>query len=203
MKRTLLAALSLSLLAACRGQSSEDPPIHIIPDMDYQQKFLPESQNAFFSDQRAMRPLVDGTIARGELREDDGYFRGRAGDAWLGKAPVVPDEAMLRRGEERFGIFCAPCHDKAGSGKGLVVQRGFHMPPDLAADHARGLADGELFDIVSNGVRNMPSYKAQIPVDDRWAIVTWVRVLQRSQHASASDVPASNRNKIEREGATP
>ena len=203
MKRALKAVFALALLTGCRGQPSEDPPIHIIPDMDWQPKYQPQGESAFFADHRAMRAPVDGTVAVGQLREDDALYRGRRGDAWVGKAPIAVDAKTLRRGEERFGIYCTPCHDKTGSGRGVVVQRGYPIPPALYGDHARGLADGEVFDIISNGVRNMPSYRTQIPVEDRWAIVTWLRVLQRSQHASPSDVPADQRSKIEPEGTTP
>lgn len=203
MNRALSAVFALALLTGCRGQPSEDPPIHIIPDMDWQPKYQPQGESKFFPDGRAMRQPVEGTVAVGELREDDAFYRGKRGDAWVGKAPIQVNAKTLARGEERFGIYCAPCHDKSGSGKGIVVQRGFALPPALYADHARGLPDGELFDIITHGVRNMPSYAAQIPVEDRWAIVTWLRVLQRSQHAAVEDVPADMRAKIEAEGTTP
>jgi mono/diheme cytochrome c family protein len=203
LNRALSAVFALALLTGCRGQPSEDPPIHIIPDMDWQPKYQPQGESKFFPDGRAMRQPVEGTVAVGELREDDAFYRGKRGDAWVGKAPIQVNAKTLARGEERFGIYCAPCHDKSGSGKGIVVQRGFALPPALYADHARGLPDGELFDIITHGVRNMPSYAAQIPVEDRWAIVTWLRVLQRSQHAAVEDVPADMRAKIEAEGTTP
>ena len=209
MKRALAAVLALAWLTGCRGQPSEDSPIHIVPDMDWQPKYLPQGASGFFADGRGMRPAVEGTVPALVRGRDDAHFDddawnlGRRGDAWVGKAPIAVDGATLRRGEERFGIYCVPCHDKSGSGRGIVVQRGFPLPPSLSADHARGLADGEIFDIASNGVRNMPSYRAQIPVEDRWAIVAWLRVLQRSQHAAVEDVPADLRGKIDPEGNTP
>ena len=110
--------------------------------------------------------------------------------------PAVVDEVLARRGQQRFDIYCAPCHDRAGSGHGMVVQRGFPLPIDLASDRARGLSDQQLFDTISHGVRNMPAYAAQIPPADRWAIVVWVRVLQRSQHATLADVPPEQRDRI-------
>src|SRR5262249_54360103 len=106
-------------------------------------------------------------------------------------------------GQQRFNIYCAPCHDQAGSGHGMVVAHGFPPPIDLAGDRVRGLPDGEIFNAITSGVRNMPSYRKQIPVEDRWAIVTWVRVLGHSQHASVEDVPAGSRGKIEPESGTP
>ena len=202
MKRALIA---LTLVATgCRGATSEEPPIHLIGDMDWQQKFQPQEATPFFPDGRAMRPLVDGTVAQGQLREDDAYWRGRVDDkTFVARAPVKVDEKVLQRGQERFNIYCSPCHDKAGSGHGMAVQRGFPPPIDLAGDRVRGLSDGEVFDVITNGVRNMPSYRKQIPVQDRWAIVTWVRVLGHSQHASTNDVPPEMTNRIEPEGATP
>lgn len=193
-----LAAAAV-LLAGCRGNTSEKPPIHPIQDMRNQPKFRPEAENKFFPDGRSMRPPVEGTVAQGELREDAALYRVRIGEAYLAKAPIAVDEATLKRGQERFNIYCAACHDRSGSGRGMVVQRGFPPPVDLASERVRGFPDGQIFDVISNGVRNMPSYAAQIPEHDRWAIVSWVRVLQRSQHASVKDVPPDRANQIEPE----
>lgn len=206
MKRSSLAALlAVTALASggCRGTIFAEPPKHLFDDMDWQNKFLPQAQDDFFADHRAMRPLIDGTVARGELRDDLAFYQGV--DAATGKPLVVPPmpvtQAMIRRGQERFNIFCAPCHDKSGSGHGIVVQRGFHIPVDLSSDHTRALPDGEVFQTITRGVRNMPAYGNQIPEADRWAIVTWVRVLERSQHAALADVPADKQTQIEPEGA--
>jgi mono/diheme cytochrome c family protein len=203
-RRLALAAGIVAMVAGCRGQVSGDAPFHLIPDMDDQIKFKAQEENTFFADGRSMRPLVDGTLAQGHLNEDEGPVSGKYADGtYLVRIPGNVDEALLARGEERFNIFCSPCHDKTGSGAGLVIKRGYSLPVNLAADHAKGLKDGEVFDIVSNGVRNMPAYRAQIPVSDRWAIVAWVRVLQRSQAARIDDVPADKKNAIEPEMATP
>src|SRR5205085_9869169 len=105
----------------------------------------------------------------------------------------------LERGEERFNIYCSPCHDKTGSGNGLVIKHGYPLPINLASDHPKGVKDGEIFDYISNGVRNMPGYRTQIPAADRWAIVSWVRVIQRSQAAKMDDVPADKKGSIEPE----
>jgi mono/diheme cytochrome c family protein len=168
-------------LVACRGQRSAAPPRRLFDDMVWQPKYRPEAASSFFSDGRAMRSPVAGAVAQGALD------------------PIVMpplDEALARRGRERFDIYCAACHDRAGSGHGMVVQRGFPPPPDLtgfASQRARGLTNQQLFDTISSGVRNMPSYAAQIPARDRWAIVAWLRVLQRSQHATLADVPPEMR----------
>jgi mono/diheme cytochrome c family protein len=194
------AALSSS---GCRDTIFTTAPRQLWDDMDWQNKFLPQQQNDFFADHRAMRPILDGTVAQGELRDDVAFYQGT--DPATGKPLVVPPfpvtEAVLRRGQERFNIYCTPCHDKAGSGHGIVVQRGFHIPVDLAGDRVRGLTDGEIFQAISRGVRNMPAYGIQIPERDRWSIVTWVRVLGRSQHTVLADVPADRRAQVEPEGA--
>lgn len=210
MRRAAFLLLAMAVVGGCRGNKSEDPPVHVFGDMDWQPKYQWGEASPLFEDGRAMRPLVDGTIPQGHLNEDDGYYRGkqaggefisRVTDLRVNDAPVVVDEKMIRRGEERFNIYCAPCHDMTGSGRGMVVQRGYPPPVDLSSDRVRAMPDGQVFDTISHGVRNMPGYRKQIPVADRWAVVTWVRVLGRSQHASQDDVPADKRGSIEPEGA--
>jgi mono/diheme cytochrome c family protein len=191
----------LALASGCRGQQSSHPPIRVFDDMDEQQKYHPQGESKFFADGRAMRPIVKNTIAQGELGDDTEFSQGAFSDgSFVQKVPLPVDEAFLRRGQERFNIYCAPCHDQSGSGRGIVVQRGFHIPVDLSSNHTREIRDGEVFSYITNGVRNMPAYKLQIPERDRWAIVAWVRVLQRSQSASPKDVPPGT--KILDEGAT-
>ncbi len=202
MKRTL-SILLLALAAGCRGQVSEDPPVHLLGVMDWQQKIQPEQASRFFPDGRAMRPLVEGTVAQGELREDDALYRGKEGEGYVARAPIAVDEVVLRRGEERFNVFCTPCHDRAGSGRGMAVRRGYPPPVDLASERVRTMPDGQIFDVISHGVRNMPSYRKQIPVPDRWAIVTWVRVLGHSPHAAIADVPPEARDPLDQERGTP
>jgi hypothetical protein len=199
VKKIIMATLFLS---ACRGQPSDEPPFHLVPDMDHQPKFKAMAENPFFADHRAMRPLVEGTLARGQLHEDEGPYTGKYPDGqFLTRIPYNVDENLLARGENRFNIYCTPCHDKTGSGNGLVIKHGYPLPVNLASEHARGLKDGEIFDIASNGVRNMPGYRTQIPAADRWAIVSWVRVLQRSQAAKMDDVPADKKGSVEPEMA--
>ena len=206
---TGLKALGLSLalfplLAGCRGQTFHEPPRHALTDMDWQPKYRPEAESKYFADRRAMRTPIEGTVARGDLREDDAFNRGLVAGTQtpLVTSPVKMTKELLARGHERFNIYCAPCHDQAGSGKGIVALRGFQPPPsNLGDDRIRKLPDGEIYRAIANGVRNMPSYGAQIPIADRWAIASWVRVLQRSQHATLDDVPADLQSKIEPEGA--
>jgi mono/diheme cytochrome c family protein len=198
-----LALLGLVLsVSACRGQISEAPPVHIIPDMDWQPRYEPQEASDFFEDGRAMRPLVQGTVARGAAVIDQtGFSTGRLGGQPLQRAPIEVDERTLSRGQQRYNIYCAACHDQTGSGNGLVVQRGYPRPVDLSGESTRALSDGEVFEVISNGIRNMPAYGHQIAIQDRWAIVSWVRVLQRSQHATIDDVPPQDRGRIEPETA--
>lgn len=210
MRRAAFLLVAMTIVG-CRGGKSEDPPVHLFGDMDWQPKYQWGEASPLFEDGRAMRPLVDGTIPLGHLNEDDGYYRGklasgeyvaRVSDLKMGDKSVEVDEKMIRRGEDRFNIYCAPCHDQSGGGRGMVVQRGFPPPVDLSSDRVRNeMRDGQIFETITNGVRNMPAYRKQIPVADRWAIVTWVRVLGRSQHASKEDVPADKQGAIEPEGA--
>lgn len=181
--------LGAVLLAGCRGQESSDPPVHLNPNLDSQPRYDPQSEAKFFEDRRTMRQPVEGTVAKGNHSENDAYATGKEGEQFVAKMPLPITEPMLKRGQERYNIYCTPCHSSIGDGQGMVAQRGFQNVASLHTDHARGLADGELYDVIVHGVRNMPSYAAQIPTDDRWAIVAYVRALQISQSATAKDVP--------------
>ena len=190
MQRLIVIASIALLATACRGQESRQPPVHLIQDMDFQDKFEAQEANPFFADGRAMRPQVEGTVARDGARLDDAYYRGRENGAPVTELPVELSAELLDRGEERYNIFCAPCHDRAGRGQGTVVKRGMVPPPAFDVDRVRALSVGDIYITVSEGVRTMPSYASQIPVADRWAIVAYVRALQLSQRAGADAVPA-------------
>lgn len=203
---TTVTAVTLALaLAGCRGGKSDEPPIHLIGDMDWQPKYQPEQASPLFADGRAMRPLVEGTVAQGKLNDDDAFFRGKTADAttYIERVPFEVTGAVLERGQDRFNIYCTPCHDKTGSGRGTVVRRGYPPPVDLSSERVRTMPDGEIFNVITNGVRNMPSYGVQIPPEDRWAIIPWVRVIGHSQHGALADVPPEQRGRIEAEGGTP
>jgi mono/diheme cytochrome c family protein len=145
-----------------------------------------------------MRPEVAGTVARGKLKADDLYWRGV--DPTTGKpcaiSPVAVTEASLKRGQERFNIYCSVCHGQAGDGQGIMIKKGYVPPPSFHSDLIRSYPDGQIFQVISEGIRNMPSYKGQIPVEDRWLIVNYLRALQRSQHAGIDDVPVEQRAKL-------
>ena len=181
------------LLASCRGATHEHTPIHPNLNMDYQERFDPQEANPFFADGRSMRPPVPGTVARGFLREDTRFHEGRNADGIYVEAMPIPlTIELLEHGQTRYDIFCTPCHGAAGDGEGIITTGGFGYTPATTyhSDRLREVTDGYLYDVIANGVRTMPAYAHQIPVADRWAIVAYIRALQRSQNASESDVPA-------------
>jgi mono/diheme cytochrome c family protein len=166
-------------------------------DMHDQPKYQPLEPSAFFPDGRASRPVVEGTVPRGRLHTETAWLTGRAGKDWIRTAPIAVTPELLARGRERFDIFCAPCHDRVGTGRGMIVQRGFKQPPSFHIDRLRQAGDGYFFETITLGFATMPSYAAQIPVADRWAIVAYVRALQLSQGATLADVPPAARARLE------
>jgi hypothetical protein len=198
MKRVLLYGMGLLMFLNCvRGVPSDKPPIQIIRDMNDQPRYDPQSESRFFADSASMRQPVPGTVSRGNLKEDSAYYFGRDSQGnYIQVSPAHITLVLLKRGQERFNIYCSPCHSRLGDGKGIVVQRGYLPPPSFHADRIRQFPDGEFFDVISNGVRNMPSYGAQIKVADRWAIVSYIRALQLSQNALLKDIPAEMRGSI-------
>lgn len=204
--------IPLTLIARARVSTSSSPRIHIVHDMDHQEKFRPQEENELFADGRAMRLPVPGSIARGELMADDHMYRGTVpgtdNQTWASSLPVglVVDAEFLARGQERYAIFCSPCHGLAGHGDGPVHRRAVQLtnqgkpgmawqaPKNLHAKNAQtdkrdldfdsadsAKPEGYVFHVISNGFNNMAGYKAEIPVEDRWAIVAYIAALQRSQ----------------------
>lgn len=191
----LTAAL---LLSGCtRERTSEKTPIHLNPNMDNQEKYKAQAESRFFADGATMRTPVEGTVARGELRDDTKYFTGKDEKGnFIKKNPLAVTMEGLQRGQERFNIYCSPCHSKVGDGKGIMIEKGYVPPPSFHIDRIRDMTDGEIYDIISNGIRNMPSYRHQIHPDDRWLIILYLRALQRSQNAKLIDIPEQIRNTI-------
>jgi len=185
----VLAVACLLGVSACRQ------------DMHDQPKYQPFERNAFFTDQRASRPLVPGVVARGHLDEDQAFFTGSAAGAPVQTNPLPLDRDVLLRGQERYDIYCSPCHDRVGSGEGMIVLRGYKQPPTFHDERLRKVPDGYLFQVMTRGFGTMPSYAPQVAPRDRWAIVGYIRALQLSQHAALSDVPESDRAALE--GTTP
>lgn len=174
--------------AGCRGETSAQPPILPERNMYQQQRYNPQARSQFFQDGRTMRKPVEHTVPQ-EMNVDpeisDGELADGSGYVLNIPSAVVSQlgglEAAARHGEERYNIYCRPCHDGAGTGQGTVVKRGMQPPPSLHEERIRHMPDGQLFATISRGVRNMPAYNYSIPTNDRWAIVSYVRALELSQ----------------------
>jgi len=185
MTRHAFAAMLLLSVAACRQ------------DMQNQPKYRPYRPSTFFADGRSERPAVPDTVARGHLNDDAFLYSGKVNDAFADTFPFPIAKDTLLRGQERFNIYCSPCHGRAGNGEGMIVQRGYRRPPSFHIDRLRQQPAGYFFDVITHGFGVMPSYAQQVSVHDRWAIVAYVRALQLSEHASLADVPASDRARLE------
>jgi mono/diheme cytochrome c family protein len=179
----LLAAL-LSLAGCVRGCTSSRPPIHVNPNMDLQPKYQAQEASQFFYDGATMRPPVPGTVALDDPIEETVLDTGKdETGAFVAASPVAVDDALLARGEERYGIYCAPCHTDTGNGQGILFERGKVPTADLAAEKYRVMADGQIFDTITNGFGLMAGYRWPIGAADRWAIVAHVRKLQSQRSA--------------------
>ena len=199
----VLSWVPLALIMRARATTSTQPRIHIVPDMDNQPKYKTQSRNPMFADRRAMRPPVVGSVARGTILGDPALTSGKIGEDWVEVIPVTVDSDLLERGRERYDIYCSPCHGLVGFGDGMVAKRADELlegtwtpPTSFHSELLRERQVGHLFNTISNGIRNMPAYGPQIPVEDRWAIVAYVRALQRSQNAITDDVPPDIRAQL-------
>ena len=215
---TAFALIPFAIAAKARSSHSSEPHIHIFPDMDFQPKFKSDTAMDMFPDGRANRGDITGTIARGWLMADDVFYRGLEKDQWTtgfpknypDGRPFVVDEALVKRGQNRFNIYCTPCHGYDGRGMGMVPLRlnttgqpAWAVRNLVEAPAANGnggvavqMPNGQLFNTISNGFNTMQGYAAQIPHADRWAIVSYVRALQRAQNASQEDIPADLQGSI-------
>jgi mono/diheme cytochrome c family protein len=163
-------------------------------DMHDQPRLNPLRRSDFYADQRGSRPLVPGTVPRGQLREDAYFYSGMVGKGQPGATlPVAVTPELLARGKQRFEIYCSPCHSRVGDGNGMIVQRGYRHPPSFHTDMLRNMPIGHFYDVMTNGFGAMPDYAQQVAPPDRWAIAAYIRVLQFSQHATMNDVPAEAR----------
>jgi len=225
-----VSLVPLAFVARARSAHSDKPRIHIIPDMDNQDRYESQAGNAAFADGRAMRPPIQGTVPFGDAQADDALYRGSQlvmqqpepvdyeegslEDLFVASFeeqpvhsfPMQVTQGVLERGQERFDIFCAPCHGLSGYGDGMIDKRAAELqegtwtiPSNLHDKPLREKPVGYLYQVVTHGARSMPAYGPQIPVEDRWAIVAYLKTLQRSQDASIDDVPAENRDQIRAE----
>jgi hypothetical protein len=165
-------------------------------DMQDQPKYIPLRASDFFADGRSARPLPEGTVARGELRADKVFFTGKSGDQFIDHLPFAVTRDVLDRGEERFNIYCSPCHGRLGNGLGMIVRRGLKRPPSYHIDRLRQVPVGYFYDVITNGFGAMQDYSSQIAPRDRWAVAAYIRVLQFSQQASINDVPPETRQQL-------
>ncbi len=169
-------------------------------DMYDEQRYEPLEASSFYDNGSSARPLVAGTVARGDLREDEALYTGKQDGKLVEELPMEVDRDLLVRGQERFNIYCSPCHSRVGDGFGMIVERGFRRPPSYHIDRLRQAPVGHFYDVISNGFGAMPSYASRVEPHDRWAIVAYIRVLQRSQNARLADVPQDQRDQIAEAG---
>jgi len=166
-------------------------------DMHDQPKYIPMRESAFFSDTQSARPLVAGTVARGHLNDDPLLYTGKQGNTDATVFPFPVTEQVMARGQERFNIYCSPCHGRTGLGDGMVVRRGYRRPPSFADERLLQAPVGHFFDVMTNGFGAMPDYAAQVPAADRWAIASYIRALQLSARAALADFPAAERGRLD------
>ena len=182
----------LTVTGCARGCTSSRPPVHLNPSMDDQPKVLTQTASSFFYNGASMREPVPGTIPIGGLKEDAAFFTGKGADGqFVAAIPVTVDETLLERGRQRYVIYCQPCHDARGEGKGILFQRGNVPTASFHQEKILKYPDGQMFDIVTNGMGLMPAYRWPIPPADRWAIIAHVRELERRQLARAAAAPAT------------
>jgi mono/diheme cytochrome c family protein len=191
----LLRALSVAAVAMAVAGCRQD--MHDAP------RYEPLEASTFFANGQASRALVANTVARGLLREDTHLNEGKVNGQLATTFPMPVTADVMARGQERFNVFCSPCHGKTGSGNGMVVQRGFRAPPSYHEDRLRNAPVGYFFDVMTNGFGAMQDYSSQVPVADRWAIAAYIRALQLSQRATVADVPANRRADLDRPATAP
>jgi mono/diheme cytochrome c family protein len=180
-----VAVAALLAVAACRQ------------DMHDQPRYEPLSASTFFADGLSARSPVDGTVARGQLNDDSLLATGKADGQAATVFPFTVTETVMNRGQERFDIFCSPCHARTGNGDGMIVLRGYRQPPSLHIERLRMAPVGHFFDVITNGFGAMPDYAAQLSPEDRWAVIAYIRALQLSTHATAADVPEDQRGALQ------
>ncbi len=187
--RALLVVVLGLAVGACRLDMHDAP------------RYNPLQASTFFADGSSARAPVPNTVARGLLREDEHLYSGRVNGQLVDEFPMTVTAAIMERGQERFNVFCAPCHGRTGVGDGMIVQRGFRQPPSLHEDRLREAPAGYFFDIITHGFGAMQDYATQVPVADRWAISAYIRALQLSQRATLNEVPGDRRADLDRPAA--
>ena len=192
LTRVVVVAIAVACVTAACRQDMHDAP-----------RYEPLEASTFFADGRSSRVLVENTVARGQLREDELLYTGRVGGRLTTAFPMPVTTDVMARGQERFNVFCAPCHGRTGDGTGMIVQRGFRQPPSYYEERLVNAPVGYLFDVMTSGFGAMQDYAAQVPVADRWAIAAYIRALQLSRRGTVNDVPADRREELDVSPVTP
>ncbi len=187
LRLTLLLGLGLVLLGGCRQKMADQP------------SFDPYDSTTFFADHMSSRQPVQGTVARGQLRQNPHLYQGQVDGKPATTFPFEVTMETLERGHQRFDIYCSPCHGKTGDGNGMIVQRGYRRPPSYTDPKLLEAPPGHFFDVMTNGFGVMPSYALQVSPEDRWAIIAYIRALQLSQNATLADVPVDQRTTLQGE----
>ena len=180
----LVAGAAMVLSTGCRYDMQNTP------------KSIPLRDSMFFTDGSSARPLVQDTVARGTLQDDEAFYTGKVNGKEVDTLPFPLTKDVLDRGQQRFNIYCTPCHDMEGTGNGMIVRRGYKQPPSYHIDRLRDAPIGHFYDVMTNGFGAMPDYRAQVMPRDRWAIAAYIRALQLSRHATLADVPADQRQQL-------
>jgi mono/diheme cytochrome c family protein len=184
-------------LTACSNFPSREPPVWVWWDMKQQEKYKPQMRSEFFSDGRASRRPVPGTVPQENWQPDTAYSTGINPDnTYVARNPEPITRELIARGQTKFTIYCTPCHDRTGSGRGVVPSKAIWVPANFHDDRIVNFVDGEIFHVMTTGRRSMPSYRFQINEHDRWAIVSYVRSLQRAWLGTMNDVPADLQSKV-------
>jgi mono/diheme cytochrome c family protein len=192
LSKVVLAAVSL-LGVGCSRLDMQDQP-----------KYRPQRPSDFFADGRSERQPVEGAIARGTLYEDTAFYEGKdATGKDIEEFPIAVDKTVILRGQQRYDVYCSPCHGRIGNGLGMVVRRGFKQPPSYHIERLRTAPAGHLYDVISNGYGAMLNYASQVQPRDRWAIVAYIRALQYSENANINDLPAESRARVPAVGSAP
>jgi mono/diheme cytochrome c family protein len=186
-----------SILGACSNFPSRQPPIQIWLDMKKQAKYKAQAESQFFADGRSSRRPMEGTVSQESYRPDEAYSTGlNADNTYVARNPEPITPELLKLGQTKFNIYCAPCHDRTGSGRGIVPSKAVWVPGNMHDERIVNFVDGELYHVISNGRRSMPAYRYQVGEKDRWAIVAYIRALQRTQRGTMQDVPADLQAKV-------
>lgn len=199
----VLVVVGVVAIMGFRGSNFTEPPLEIFPDMDDQSKYKPQGVSKFFADGRTDRLPVTGTVARGQLKDDEFFHYGKNGEEWARGFPMPVTHDLIETGKDRYAIYCAVCHGGVGDGNGVIKQRGLVANPPYTLiissyhdDRLRDMTEGELFNTITNGKGLMGYYKDKLSEEERWAVIAYIRVLQRSQNASVDDVPQANRRDL-------